>query len=110
MSVCGWPYVIRYSCVSWSASCFSRGPIARLETTGSHAPPLAFASASTPFRFLVSSMGVPPRLKQLADQLTHEYKITYGHPQSLIPPEHVTVEVKRPGLTARGTPVKELKQ
>lgn len=59
---------------------------------------------------VVSSMAVPVRLRGLADQLTHEYKITYGHPQSLIPPEHVTVEVKRPGLTARGTPVKEQKR
>jgi hypothetical protein len=59
---------------------------------------------------IVASLGLPARLKQLADQLTHEYKITYGHPQSLIPPEHVTVEVKRPGLTARGTPVKEQKR
>lgn len=59
---------------------------------------------------LVSGLAIAPRLTQLADQLTHEYRITYGHPQSLIPPEKITVEVKRPGLTARGTPVKEQKQ
>ena len=56
---------------------------------------------------VVASLGLTPRLKQLGEQLLNEYKITYGHPQSLIPPERVTVDVKRPGLTARGTLVKE---
>ena len=47
------------------------------------------------------------RLKQLGDQLTHAYLVTYAHPQSLIPPERVTVSASKPGLTARGTLLKD---
>jgi hypothetical protein len=49
------------------------------------------------------------RLKQLADQLTHQYKVTYARPQSLIPPERFAVATSKPGLTARGTLVKDSK-
>ena len=49
------------------------------------------------------------KLKQLADQLTHQYKVTYARPQSLIPPERFAVSTSKPGLTARGTLVKETK-
>ena len=56
---------------------------------------------------LLTSMALTPKLKQLADQLTHQYKVTYGHPDSLIPPERTTVAAVKPGLVARGTLVKE---
>ena len=56
---------------------------------------------------LLTSMALPDRLKQLADELTHQYRVTYSRPQSLIPPERVTVTAARPGLTARGTLIKE---
>jgi VWFA-related protein len=55
----------------------------------------------------VESLGV--KLKQLADQLTHQYKVTYARPQTLIPPERFAVATGKPGLTARGTLVKEVK-
>jgi hypothetical protein len=55
----------------------------------------------------VESLGL--KLKQLADQLTHQYKVTYARPQSLIPPERFAVSTSKPGLTARGTLVKETK-
>jgi len=51
-----------------------------------------------------SAMGM--RLKQVADELTHQYLVTYARPQSLIPPEHITITSKRPDVTVRGTPVK----
>jgi VWFA-related protein len=44
-------------------------------------------------------------LGHMSDDLTHQYLVTYAHPESLIPPKAFTVSVKRPGLTARGTPV-----
>jgi VWFA-related protein len=47
------------------------------------------------------------RLSLLAKQLLHQYKVTYARPQSLIPPERVTVAAAKPGLTARGTLVKD---
>ena len=49
------------------------------------------------------------KLKQLADQLTHQYKVTYSRPQSLIPPERFAVTTSKPGLSARGTLVKDTK-
>ena len=55
---------------------------------------------------LLSSMALEGRLTKLADLLTHMYRVTYAHPDSLIPPEKVTVNAKNPELTARGTLVK----
>lgn len=59
---------------------------------------------------VLSSMALPAKLTQVAAELTHQYRVTYARPQSLIPPERVTVSATRPGLTARGTPVRELRQ
>jgi hypothetical protein len=56
---------------------------------------------------LLAPSALGPKLTQLAAQLLHQYKVTYARPQSLIPPEHVTVAAAKPGLTARGTPVKD---
>jgi hypothetical protein len=35
--------------------------------------------------------------------------VTYARPQSLIPPERVTVSAAKPGVIARGTLIKEEK-
>jgi VWA domain-containing protein len=56
---------------------------------------------------LLTPMALAAKLKTLADQLTHQYLVTYAHPQSLIPPEKVTVTAAKPGVTARGTLVKD---
>jgi VWFA-related protein len=53
---------------------------------------------------LLSSMGVDSTLGKVARELKNQYKVVYGRPESLIPPETVAVTVTRPGLTARGTP------
>ena len=58
---------------------------------------------------LLAPSGLGDRLKRLAAQLTHQYRVTYARPESLIPPERITVSVNKPGLVARGTPVKEPK-
>jgi len=55
---------------------------------------------------LLASTALPGKLKQLAAELTHQYLVTYARPQSLIPPEHVTVSAARPGMTVRGTLIK----
>jgi hypothetical protein len=52
---------------------------------------------------LLTGMALTGTLKQLADELTHQYRVTYARPQTLIPPERVTVAAAKPGLTARGT-------
>jgi hypothetical protein len=46
-------------------------------------------------------------LKQIANELTHQYRVTFARPQSLIPPQRTTVSATKPGLTARGTLVKD---
>jgi VWFA-related protein len=56
---------------------------------------------------LLTSMALEPRLKVLADQLTHMYRVVYAHPDTLIPPEKITVAARSPELTARGTVVQE---
>ena len=55
---------------------------------------------------LLTSMALDGALKKLAAQLTNEYRITYARPETLIPPEKVEVRVTRPGLDARGTPIR----
>jgi hypothetical protein len=54
---------------------------------------------------LLTSTALTGRLKQLAAELTQQFRVTYSRPQSLIPPERITVSGARPGLTVRGTPV-----
>jgi hypothetical protein len=56
---------------------------------------------------MLTGMALSSKLKQLADELMHQYRVTYARPQSLIPPEHVTVAARKPGLTARGTLIKD---
>src|SRR5262249_13629178 len=58
---------------------------------------------------LLAPSGLDDRLKRLAALLTHQYRVTYARPQSLIPPEKITVGASKQGLVARGTPVKEQK-
>ena len=53
---------------------------------------------------LLTSMAVTAALEKLGRELSNQYKVVYGRPESLIQPETVTVGVTRPGLTARGTP------
>jgi len=56
---------------------------------------------------LLTAIGLNSRLKLLADQLTHQYRITYSRPEMLIPPEKVIVSAKGAGRTARGALVKD---
>jgi len=54
-----------------------------------------------------SAMGM--RLRQVGDELTHQYLVTYARPTTLIPPERIKLTSKRADLTVRGTPVKAAK-
>lgn len=56
---------------------------------------------------LLTPMALTAKLTLLAKVLTHQYLVTYAHPDSLIPPEKVTVSAKASGMTARGTMVKD---
>ena len=52
---------------------------------------------------ILTGMALTGRLKQLAAELTGQFRVTYARPQTLIPPETVTVSAAKPGLTVRGT-------
>ena len=66
------------------------------------------ATESTGGRYdnVLAASALADRMKQVANELTHQYLVTYARPQSLIPPEHVTITAKRSELVVRGTPVK----
>jgi VWFA-related protein len=55
---------------------------------------------------LSTSMALDGALQKLALQLTSAYRITYSRPDALIPPEKIEIAVRRPGLDARGTPIR----
>jgi hypothetical protein len=57
---------------------------------------------------ILTSMALRGKLKQVADDLTHQYLVTFARPQSLIPPQRTTVAAAKPGMTARGTLIKEV--
>jgi VWFA-related protein len=50
---------------------------------------------------LLTPMAIPDRMAQLADELLNQYLVTYGRPETLIPPEKVQVTTTKAGLTAR---------
>jgi hypothetical protein len=59
---------------------------------------------------LLASSALPGALKKLATELKGQYLVTYARPQTLIPPESVTVSAARPGFTARGTLIQEKRE
>lgn len=52
---------------------------------------------------LLTPMAVQSSLERLARELSSQYKVVYGRPESLIPPEKIEVSARRPELTMRGT-------
>jgi von Willebrand factor type A domain len=69
---------------------------------------LAEGTRSTGGRYdnLLASSALPAAMKRVAAELTHQYLVTYARPQSLIPPDKVTVSAARSGMTARGILIK----
>ena len=55
---------------------------------------------------LLIDSAVEQALQRLARQLSSQYKVVYGRPDSLIPPEKTDVTSGRPGVTMRGTPAR----
>lgn len=53
---------------------------------------------------LLSPHGLDPAMQRLARELSSQYKVIYGRPQSLIPPERTEVSSATPGITMRGAP------
>jgi VWFA-related protein len=55
---------------------------------------------------LLAETAIEQALLRLARELTSQYKVVYGRPESLIPPDRMEVRPARPGLTMRGTPMR----
>jgi VWFA-related protein len=55
---------------------------------------------------LLTDMAIKDSLLTVADELLHQYKVTYARPDTLLPPKEVTVEAKTAGVTARGQVVR----
>ena len=48
----------------------------------------------------------PYALQKLARELSAQYKVVYGRPESLIPPEKIEVSSGKAGVTMRGAPAR----
>lgn len=55
---------------------------------------------------VLTSMAFEPRLTDLAAILRAQYRVVYARPDTLIPPERVTVSGRPPGVTMYGTPAR----
>jgi VWFA-related protein len=48
---------------------------------------------------LLAATAIPGKMTQLANDLLHQYVVTYARPERLLPPERIEVTVTKPGLT-----------
>lgn len=55
------------------------------------------------YRTILSSQAIAPALADVATILTHQHRVVYARPQTLIPPDTFEVAATRPGLIAYGT-------
>ena len=55
---------------------------------------------------LLTEMAVEQALAKLARQLSSQYKVVYGRPESLIPPEKIEIASGRAGVTMRAMPAR----
>jgi hypothetical protein len=55
---------------------------------------------------LLSPQGLDRAMQRLARELSSQYKVIYGRPQSLIPPERTEVSSAKTGVTMRGAPAR----
>jgi hypothetical protein len=54
-------------------------------------------------RDVLTSMAFESALGEIARVLTHQFRVVYARPQSLIPPESFEVTAAKPGFSAYGT-------
>lgn len=52
---------------------------------------------------VLTPTAVQPALERLARELSSQYKVVFGRPESLIPPKKTDARARRTGLTLRGT-------
>ena len=51
---------------------------------------------------VLSITGLEMKARQLATEISNQYRVTYARPDRLIPPKNTEVSVRRPDLRARG--------
>ena len=56
-------------------------------------------------REVLVSSAVERAMNDIVTELRNQYLVEYSRPDTLLPPEEITVDVKRDGLTVRGTPL-----
>jgi VWFA-related protein len=56
---------------------------------------------------LLTPMGLKDAMQRLARELSSQYKVVYGRPESLIPPEKVEVSSAKPNVKMRGAPARQ---
>ena len=59
---------------------------------------------------LLAPNALDQAMQRLARELSSQYKVVYGRPESLIPPEKIDIASAREGITMRGTPSREDKR
>jgi len=59
---------------------------------------------------VLTSMSYRQALDRIAAALTHQYRVVYARPQTLIPPERVVVSASRGGLAVSGAPARGQKE
>ena len=59
---------------------------------------------------VLTSISYKQALEQIAAVLTHQYRVVYARPQTLIPPERVSVEASRDNLLVAGAPARGQKE
>ena len=57
-------------------------------------------------RDLLVSLAIGRAMQEIVGELRNQYLVVYSRPDSLIPPEEITVNVEQQSLTARGTPLR----
>ncbi len=50
---------------------------------------------------VLADMGLPDKMREVADELLSQYVVTYSRPETLIPPERIEVTTTKPGVTVR---------
>jgi VWFA-related protein len=50
---------------------------------------------------VLADSGLPGKMRQVAETLLNQYVVTYGRPETLIPPQRIEVTSNRPGVTVR---------
>jgi hypothetical protein len=59
---------------------------------------------------VLTSISYGGALKQVASALTHQYRVVYARPQTLIPPERTVVSAAKDGLAVSGAPARGQKE